>query len=299
MQALVARTLPGSADLPLQRLAASGSTNALFRLGDDLLVRLPRQPGGTATIEKEVRWVPLLASRLPVAAPEVVAIGEPALGYPERWSVVRWIDGSTPPVVGAASGTVTSPPWLAADLAGLVRALGEAAVPPEAIADPDLRWYRADPLATQDAGTRTAVEQCRAIAGLDIDLDAALAVWDDAMSLPGAADVVPARWLHADIAAENLLVHDGRLAALLDFGALCVGDPTVDLMVAWEVLDPAGRDAFRAAVGVDDAAWLRGRAWALFLALATFPYYWATMPARWASRLAVVRAVLADAAGRG
>ena len=276
-------------------MAESGSTNALFRLGDDLVVRLPRQPGGSATIDKEARWLPLLAPRLPVAVPEVVVVGEPGLGYPERWSVVRWIDGTPPPVVGGPMGVTTSPAGLATDLAGLVRALGEVEVPAEAAADPELRWYRADPLATQDADTRLAIEQCRRIAGLDVDLDAALAVWDEAMSLPGAGDVVRERWLHADIAAENLLVRDGRLAALLDFGALCVGDPTVDLMVAWEVLDPAGREAFRTAIGVDEAAWLRGRAWALSLALRTFPYYWATMPARCASRLAVVDAVLADA----
>jgi aminoglycoside phosphotransferase (APT) family kinase protein len=96
--------------------------------------------------------------------------------------------------------------------------------------------------------------------------------------------------------AENLLVRDGRLAAVLDFGALAVGDPTVDLIVAWEVLDPASREVFRRAVGVDETSWLRGRAWALSLALITFPYYWSTMPDRCASRLAVVRSVLADAA---
>ena len=285
--------------MPLRRLAASGSTNALFRLGEDLVVRLPRQPGGSATIEKEARWVPLLAAGLPVAVPDVVALGEPGLGYPEWWSVVRWIEGATPAVVGGPSGSSTSPAPLATDLAGLVRALGALEVPREALADPDLRWYRADPLATQDADTRAGIEQCRDLPGLHVDLDAALAVWDEAMTLPGVADVVPERWLHGDIAAENLLVRDGRLAALIDFGALCVGDPTVDLMVAWEVLDPPGREAFRSASGADEAAWLRGRAWALSLAVRTFPYYWRTMPGRCASRLAVAEAVLADAAQRG
>ena len=295
VRALVTRALPDTSALPLRRLRASGSTNALFRLGDDLLVRLPRQPGGTATIEKESRWVPRLAKRLPVAVPEVVAVGEPGHGYPERWSVVRWIDGTTPAVVAGDGDAGASPAWLATDLADLVRALGEVEVPPEALADPDLRWYRAAPLGTQDEATRLAIEQCRGIAGLDVDLDAALAVWDEAVSLPGASDVVAGHWLHADIAAENLLVRDGRLAALLDFGALCVGDPTVDLIVAWQVLDRVGREAFRTASGADEAKWLRGRAWALSLALQTFPYYWTTMPGRCASRLAVVAAVLSDA----
>ena len=90
-------------------------------------------------------------------------------------------------------------------------------------------------------------------------------------------------------------MRDGRLAAVLDFGALSVGDPTVDLIVAWDVLDPASREAFRGAVGVDDETWLRGRAWALCLALMTFPYYWDYDAAACANRLAVARAVLADA----
>ncbi len=160
--------------------------------------------------------------------------------------MVRRIDGTTPAVVGGPSGAGTSLARLASDLAELVRALDAIAVPREALADPDLRWYRGDPLATQDDDTRAAIEQCRGLAGLDVDLDSVLAVWDDAMTLTGVTDVVSEHWLHADIAAENLLV----------------------------------------------------RAWALSLALRTFPYYWATMPGRCASRLAVVAAVIADAMER-
>jgi aminoglycoside phosphotransferase (APT) family kinase protein len=221
----------------------------------------------------------------------VVAVGEPAFGYPERWSVVRWIDGSTP--AGAASGAAGAA--LAGDLAAVVTALRDAPVPAEALADAELRLYRGLPLVSRDRDTRESVEQCAGIAGLDLDLDAALAVWDAAVRLPGSSRVAEPRWHHADLVAENLLVRDGRLAAVLDFGALSVGDPTVDLIVAWDVLDAASREAFRGAVGVDDETWLRGRAWALCLALMTFPYYWDSMPQRCANRLAVARAVLADA----
>ncbi len=115
------------------------------------------------------------------------------------------------------------------------------------------------------------------------------------MALPSAGQSVIPRWYHGDLLAENLLVRDGRLAALLDFGGLSVGDPTIDLVVAWELLDTSSRDVFRQAVGVDDDTWQRGRAWALALALMTFPYYWRTMPDRCASRLAMARSVLADA----
>jgi aminoglycoside phosphotransferase (APT) family kinase protein len=181
---------------------------------------------------------------------------------------------------------------------GVVTALRAVEVPAAALADPELRWYRGDALVTRDGDTRAAIHACRALDGLDLDLDAALARWEEATELPGASQVSAPHWYHGDLLAENLLVRDGRLAAVLDFGGLSVGDPTIDLVVAWEVLDAASRKVFRAAVGVDEATWLRGRGWALSLALVTFPYYWRTMPARCRSRLAIVNAVLADAGVR-
>ena len=282
---LVDRAFPAYAALPLRPLHASGSSNALFRLGDDLLVRLPRQPGGSATISKEQRWLPVARDLLPVAVPEVVAVGEPDLGYPERWSVVRWRAGR-PPVAGAG-GEV-----LAYDLAEVLVALRDAEVPSEALTDPALHWYRADPLTGIADDIRDALEACRGL-DLGLDLDLASRVWEDGLALPPYAG--RPRWLHADLLCENLLVTDGRLSAVLDLGGLAVGDPTVDLVVAWEALDVDGRAALRAAVGVDEVTWLRGRAWALALAVMTFPYYGATMPGRCADRLVMARAVLADA----
>lgn len=293
---LVDRAVAEWSSLPLSRLRASGSSNALFRLGDELLVRLPRQPGGSATIEKEARWLPQIGPLLPVSVPEVVAVGEPGLGYPERWSVMRWLEGNVPTVADPASHAAPTPTALARDLAAVVTVLRDVQVPHSALADPQLRWYRGAPLRSMDDTTRRHLAECRDIPGLDLDLDAALRVWEEAMALPETSRRSKPRWYHGDLLAENLLVRDGRLAAVLDFGGLAVGDPTVDLIVAWEVLDPASREMFRRAVGVDEPSWLRGRAWALSLALGTFPYYWRTMPDRCASRLAIVRSVLADAA---
>lgn len=191
----------------------------------------------------------------------------------------------TPP---AAAWRPTSP--------GVITALRRIDVPADALRDPALRWYRGEPLATRDADTRRDIEACRAVPGLDLDLDAARRFWDEAMTLPGIDGRVPPQWYHGDLLAENLLVRDGRLAAVLDFGGLSIGDPTVDLIVGWEVLDAPAREVLRTSLDVDDASWLRGRAWALSLAIGAFPYYWRTMPARCASRLAVARSVLADAA---
>ena len=292
VRSLLTASCPSYADLPLRRLDASGSSNVLFRLGDDLLVRLPRQPGGTAAIESERRWLPYVAPSLSVPVPEILAVGEPGFGYPERWSVVRWLEGSVPagPTRGAGPRLA-----LARDLVSVVAALGALPVPERALTDPALRWYRGEPIARMDASTREAIAACRTISGLDLDLDACAAVWDATMRLPDVSEVVAPRWHHADLVAENLLVRAGRLAGVLDFGGLAIGDPTVDLAVAWDVLDPTARGVFRDLVGVDDATWLRGRGWALALGLMTFPYYWSSMPARCAQRLAMTRAVLADA----
>ena len=294
VRALVGRVMPAYADSPIRRLASSGSTNALFRLGEEFLVRLPRQPGGSATISKEARWLPVLGPLLSVSVPDVVAVFEPDRGYPERWSVVRWIDGAHPEVVGPDTSVDPRREDLAKNLATVLVALRQAEVPMEAVDDPHLQSYRGEPLVTMDEATRENIERCRSLGDFDLDLDAAERIWAEAMKLPGAADRTTPRWYHGDLAAENLLVRDGALAAVLDFGGLSIGDPTVDLVVAWEVLDPPARELFRRSVDVDDATWLRGRAWALSITLMIW-YYWTTMPERRARCMAVGRNVLADA----
>lgn len=282
VRSLLRRDLAAYAELPLRPLDSTGSTNRLFRLGEEWLVRLPRQPHGSAAITQEARWLPELAADLAVAVPEVLTVGEPGFGYPERWSVVRWIDGEKP---RPGAGDVTPD-----DLASVVTGLRRTEVPQEALADPELRWYRGSPIADFDADFRSWLQQCRELTDLDLDLDAVASVWKEAMALP-LVEPEP-RWLHGDLLAENLLSRDGRLVAVLDFGALSVGDPTVDLICAWELLDGRGRKEFRVALGLDDDTWLRARAWALLIAVMTFPYYRKTMPVRCADRLVMARAVL-------
>lgn len=292
VRGLVDRQLPQYASLDLLPLAAAGSSNRLFRLGPELLVRLPRQPGGSATIEKEARWLPRIAHALPVAVPEVVALGEPDETYPERWSVTTWLAGTSPTVVRPGD-VAPSGPRLTRDLVALVEQLGALSVPAEAADDPALRWYRGEPLRAVDDDFREALDACRRIEGLDLDLDAAGRVWE--LALAADRDHIPAlRWYHGDLLAENLLVRGDRLGGVLDFGGLSVGDPAVDLAPSWEILDSDGRELFRQALGADDQTWLRGAGWALLLAVLSFPYYWRTMPGRCADRLALATNVLSE-----
>ncbi|HEY3529161.1 MAG TPA: aminoglycoside phosphotransferase family protein [Nocardioides sp.] len=279
-------------ELPLRRLEASGSTNALFRLGDDLLVRVPRQPGGSGTIEKEQRWLPHVAPHLPVPVPEIVEVGEPGFGYPEKWSLVRYAEGEPPSLPSPDDAPRHD---LARDLAAVVTGLRGVDVPDEAQTDPHLRWYRGEPLAAFDGDMRAWLEMSRSVEGLDLDVDAVTTAWDAGLALPAAHARSEPRWYHGDLLAENLLVRGGRLAAVLDFGGLSVGNPAVDLVVAWELLDPPARSTFRRAVGVEDDEWLVARGWALALGVMVFPYYWHTMPTRCAQRMFMVRQVLADA----
>jgi aminoglycoside phosphotransferase (APT) family kinase protein len=258
---LLARQFPRWADLPLAPVASAGTDNALYRLGSNLVVRLPRIHWAVDDVHKEQRWLPILAPLLPVAIPTPVALGGPAEGYPWSWSVYEWLDGA-PPVVGA----IPDPAALAADLAHFVRTLQSidpAGGPPAG---------RGIPLANRDDQTRAAV----AALGDLIDGDAAAAVWKSALAAePWTA---PPVWLHADLAPGNLLLRNGRLGAVIDFGALGIGDPACDLIVAWNLLPAEVRAEFRRALSVDDATWQRGRGWALSIAAVAFAYYRQTNP---------------------
>ncbi|UBI39965.1 MULTISPECIES: aminoglycoside phosphotransferase family protein [Streptomyces] len=264
------------------RLPSGGTVNAVYRLGDELLVRLPLTEGGVADILREREWLPLLAPRLPVAVPEVLGAGEPAEGYPWPWSVYRWLPGRVP-----EEGALDDAVRLAADLAGFVAAMREVTLP-----GTPPRAHRGGPLAALDAATRAAVDALRRFPEEGVDRDAALAVWEDALGAPTRAG--PPVWLHADLMPGNLLVSGGRLAAVIDFGCAGTGDPACDLFPAWNLLPSAARGVFRDALGVDDAAWRRGRGRTLSQALIAFPHYRTANPSMARNARHVLRAVLTE-----
>ena len=277
---LVDTQFPAYRALPLRPLPAPGSSNRLFKLGDELLVRLPRQPGGGDTIAREHRWLPHIRRHLPVAAPEPVALGDADEGYAEQWGITRWIEGD--PATTEHTGSM-----FAEQLAETVRALRNAPVPDAALNDPHLAVYRGQPLAAFNADFERSLRRCQQLEGFDEDLEAAADVWQRALQVKRPA---LQRWLHGDIVAENVLVRGDHLAAVLDFGMLGVGDPAAELHGVWELLDAAQRETFRARVDADDDTWLVGRAWAVGIALSALSYYWHTLPERRTHHLQMLRA---------
>jgi aminoglycoside phosphotransferase (APT) family kinase protein len=281
---LLADQLPQWADLPIEPVESSGTDNAIYRLGQHMAARLPRVPGGTATIDKELRWLPKLAPLLPVAISQPLAKGSPGQGYPWHWSVHGWLDGESVNVERMAD-----PVGLARDLGGFVAELRRIDTAGGPIVGRD--GSRGAPLAQRDAATREA------IVALDgaVDSPAVTAAWEAAVQAPTWQH--PGVWIHGDLLSGNVLVDgSGRLSAVIDFGCMVVGDPACDVMAAWTLFSSEGREAFRSALVVDDATWARGRGWALSFALIALPYYMHTNPVFVRDARHVIREVLADQA---
>jgi aminoglycoside phosphotransferase (APT) family kinase protein len=249
------------ADLPIEPVRPSGTDNAIYRLGTDLVARLPRIQRATETLGKEYRWLPRLAPDLPLPVPVPLAMGEPAEGYPFEWSVFNWLPGEAASVEGIADLGQA-----ATDLAQFVAAL-QRVDPTDGPPPGKHNSFRGLPLASRDESTRAAITSL----GGTIDVGAVTAAWEAALRAPEwrRAPV----WIHGDLDARNLLVEQGRLSAVIDFGCLGVGDPACDVMVAWKVLSADTRDIFRAALSVDEATWARGRGWALSQGLIALAYY--------------------------
>ncbi|MEU7841870.1 aminoglycoside phosphotransferase family protein [Micromonospora sp. NPDC049114] len=279
--ALVAEQFPRWRGLPVRPLRSAGTVNALFRLGTEFVLRFPLRPSADPALRDELRreqeHAVLLAAHLPIAVPEPLGLGAPGDGYPGSWTAYRFIPGET-----ARADRIDDPDVFARDLAAVVVAL-------HGIDTGGRSWPgfgRGGPLADQDAGVRAAL----AVSGELTDTGALAEVWDRCRSARrnDPADV----WIHADLMPGNLLVRDGRLVAVIDLESVTVGDPAVDLMPAWNLLDPGPRETYRRALGVDDATWERGRGWALEQAINALPYYVDTNPVMAGIARHTLRAVL-------
>ncbi|MCI4063419.1 aminoglycoside phosphotransferase family protein [Micromonospora sp. R77] len=277
---LLAAQFPRWAGLPVRLVESYGTDHDIYRLGEQLAVRLPRIGWATEQAAREAEWLPRLAPHLPLALPVPLALGDPAEGYPFTWSVYEWLPGEN------ANGTLDDLDRAAVDLAAFIVALrrvdttGAYARPP---------GKRGGPLTEFDDAVRRAVAKL----GDRIDGPATLRAWQQSLDAPvwDAQEV----WVHGDLLPGNLLVVDGRLSAVIDFGGLNVGDPACDLQPAWNVFTGDSRRRFRAELAVDDASWLRGRGWALLQAVMAMSYYWDTNPGMIRQTSHALAEVLADA----
>lgn len=250
---------PQWADVPITEIPSTGTDHALYRLGDDAVARVPLRPSATRPIETEFRWLPWLAERLPVEVPRPLARIEPTAAFPHPWSVHSWIDGE--------SGTTAAidPALLAVDLARVLRTL--QGLEPDGPPSVEAYCFRGIPLKMRDETTRQAI----AAGHKSIDVAAVTDAWQAALAALEWTD--PPVWVHGDVAAGNLIFREGRLAGLIDWACMAVGDPACDLAIAWELLDGPSRQTFRAQLALDGASWERGRGWALSTAVGALAYY--------------------------
>jgi aminoglycoside phosphotransferase (APT) family kinase protein len=279
---LLAAQFPQWSDLAIEPVRSNGTDNAMYRLGEDMAVRMPRIHWATGAVEKEQAWLPKLAPHLPLAIPVPLAKGAPGEGYPWPWSVCRWLEGRN-----ATPQRLADLNQAAEDLAAFIRALQSI----DATGGPHPGRHNAGrgvPLPLRDGYTRDAIKAAENL----IDTSAAATAWETDMATPPWTGRPV--WIHGDLSAGNLLAMDGRLSAVIDFGCLGVGDPACDLIVAWSLFGGTSRAAFRTAMAVDDATWARGRGWALSAALVALPYYRERSPAIAAGARRVIDEVLAD-----
>lgn len=281
---LVAAQFPQWGQLPIAKVEPGGWDNLTFRLGDEMLVRLPSAPRYQAQVEKEQQWLPRLAEAgLPVRVPQPLASGNPApdIGYPFVWSVYQWIEGAC-----ASPDNIHDLTLFARDLGDFFRAIHNVETSGAPVAGKH-NFHRGGQLRVYDDETCAAID---ALHG-KIDAESASAIWNAALA--SRWDQPPV-WVHGDIAPDNLLVRNGRLHAVIDFGCCAIGDPACDLVIAWAFFDPTSRAAFRMTLGLDEATWQRARGWALWKSLITLAGHIETSAAARSRARHVLTALLSE-----
>ena len=263
-QSLLASQFPQWSDLPLRSLNSPGTSNTLFRLGDRYVLRFPRSENAAQAIKKEQHWLSQLAPHLSIKIPEPIGLGQAQPDFAWPWSICEWLPGQD---LWQAAFT---PSDMAQALGHFVNEM--RALPLEQGPAPGAHnSWRGVPLKQRHEQVLAAIQEL----GTRIDQTAVLKCWEKSLEAPLWQQ---AHWIHGDLIAGNLLAHHQKLTAVIDFGLLGVGDPAVDLIPAWNLLDETSRQSFREIVQADEACWLRGQGWALSQALIALPYYWDSNP---------------------
>lgn len=254
---LVAAQFPEWAALPIEPVAARGTDNALYRLGDEMVARLPRHAASVPALRKELRWLPILAPQVPLPVPVPLATGAPGEGYPFEWVVARWLEGAP-----AVPDRLADAHQTTLDLASFIVALRciDATEGPAP-------GGRGGPLGPRDEPMRAAMTRL----GDRIDAHAVAAVWEDALlAQPWYG---PGVWIHGDLDARNVLARNGHISAVVDWGSMSIGDAACDVMVVWKMVPAGERETFRRTLGIDEATWRRARGWAISQSLIALGYY--------------------------
>ena len=285
--ALVADQFPQWRGLPVRPVRSNGTVNLLHRLGDDLVLRFPLEPGDVdekrRRLAAEADAARRLLGRLPVASPEPVALGEPGGAFPLPWAVYRWLPGTVASAAGVAGSTA-----FAHDLAGTIGAVRAM--------DTGGRRFGGDArgglLLDHDEDVASYLDAADQM----IDTAALRKLWSRLRETPRTG---PDAWTHGDLMPDNLLADGaGRLAAVIDVASLAPADPALDLQPAWNLFDERARRALRDAVGADDAEWDRGKGWALAQAIGCLAYYRLTNPPMSRTAHRTLMALLEDEPGR-
>ena len=256
---LIENQCPQWASLFIKSIDSSGTVHALFRLGSEYVIRLPRIEGAIVNMKKEWKWLPKLAPLLKVPISEPVFKGKPAADYPWCWTVARWHNGDNP-----SFEQENELEWVAKDLAHFINDLHQIELPN----GPASRRGTALNEQNFDEETRKAILELEG----EIDTKFVTSLWNYLSNRP-AWDRYPV-WIHGDLLPGNIILQNQRLQAVIDFSDVGVGDPACDLVISWCLFNSNSQEIFRKSLkDIDEHTWERGRGWALSIALILLPYY--------------------------
>lgn len=277
VQKLVSTQFPKWKDLPLKPISSAGTDNALYRLGNDMIVRLPRIHWAASDVDKESLWLPKIAPFIPFPISTPLEKGTASEGYPWSWAIYKWIEGYNPIV-----NRIANPESLLNDLVVFLKAMHTIDL------DNGPASNRGVPLKEKDLETRKAIQELHGM----IDTPSVLSLWEESLKIPSWSKKPV--WVHGDLSPGNVLLKSDRLSGIIDFGSLGVGDPACDLIIAWNLLSANIREQFKKQLQVDESTWLRGRAWALSIALIQLPYYKNTNPVLAKNAKYVINEILSE-----
>ncbi|MEK3750034.1 aminoglycoside phosphotransferase family protein [Paenibacillus sp. FSL E2-8871] len=254
---LINEQFPAWSDLEIRPVKFSGNDNRTFHLGEHMSVRLPSAAAYAPQVEKEQQWLPILSKELTLPIQIPLVKGEPNEEYPLPWSINKWVEGET-----LTHQNINDLNQFARDLGAFLIELQSIDASGGPLAG-EHNFYRGGSLAVYDEESRHAIEHNKDIFKEDLLRE----IWELALDSKWNSKPV---WVHGDIAPGNLLVKDGKLCAVIDFGILGVGDPACDAAMAWTFFDEDSRKVFKDVLQMDEETWNRARGWALWKALITY-----------------------------